>query len=79
MPGENLTRDEARERSRLLCVESYDIDIDLSGVTTDARTFPSTSVVRFSCTQPGAATHIDITADAIREATLNGAPIDVAG
>jgi aminopeptidase N len=75
--GENLTRDEARERSRLLNIESYDVDVDISGAPTDARVFPSTSVIRFRCAEPGAATHLDITADAIREATLNGEPLDV--
>ena len=80
MAAENLTRDEARERARLIEVTSYDVTLDLTAAEkTEARTFPSTSVVRFSCNEPGATTHIDITADSITEATLNGEPIDVAG
>lgn len=31
MPGTNLTRDEAQERARLLTVDAYEIDLDLSG------------------------------------------------
>jgi aminopeptidase N len=74
-----LTRDEARERARLLEVSSYDVTLDLTAAEkTEVRTFPSTSVVRFTCREPGATTHVDITADAITEATLNGRPIDVA-
>jgi aminopeptidase N len=72
-----MTRDEARERARLLDVQSYDVHLDLTAVDS-SRTFTSTSVVRFGCREPGAATWVDITADGIREATLNGRPIDSA-
>ena len=51
MPGTNLTRDEAQTRAALLDVESYDIDLDLTGADT---TFASTTVLRFSCSEPGA-------------------------
>ena len=81
LPGvsalENLTRDEARERARLLEVASYDVLLDLNLAPTDSPVFRSRSVVRFACTEPGASTYIDITADQILEATLNGEPIDV--
>ncbi|CAM5310911.1 Aminopeptidase N OS=Streptomyces albaduncus OX=68172 GN=FHS32_000370 PE=3 SV=1 [Streptomyces griseoloalbus] len=29
MPGENLTRDEARERAALLSVDGYEVSLDL--------------------------------------------------
>src|SRR4051794_36648773 len=77
--AENLTRDEAQERARLLTVDSYDVSLDLTTAEKDSRTFTSSSLVRFSCTEPGATTHIDITADAITEATLNGERIDTSG
>ncbi|WP_010540435.1 aminopeptidase N [Dietzia alimentaria] len=70
----NLTRADAAARSELLAVESYDVEIDL----TDGRggpgsgTFRSRTVVRFSCSQPGAESFIDLRAAAIRSATLNG-------
>src|SRR3954463_4533510 len=75
--AENLTRDEARERARLLTVASYDVHLDLTTAITDSPTFRSTSVARFTCAEPGASTHIDITADHIVEATLNGNPVDL--
>ena len=79
MTAENLTRDEARDRARVLRVTSYDVLLDLTSAITDAATFCSTSVVRFSCSEPGATPHIDITADGIVEATLNGEPVDTSG
>ena len=78
MSAENLTRDEARERARLLSVAEYDVQLDLTLAPTDSPVFRSISIVRFTCSEPGATTHIDITADQIVEATLNGEPIDIA-
>jgi aminopeptidase N len=75
--AENLTRDEARERARLLSVDSYDVVLDLSLAIDEPATFRSASTVRFGCTEPGASSHIDITADRIVTATLNGTQIDV--
>jgi aminopeptidase N len=65
----NLTRDEARERARLLDVQSYQVELDLTGGET---TFGSLTTVSFRCTSPGASTFIDLTAPAVREITLNG-------
>jgi aminopeptidase N len=75
VPGMNLTRDEARERARLLRVTSYDITLDL-GV--DQPTFRSTTVARFSATEPGADSFIDLVAPAVHEIVLNGRPLEVA-
>ncbi|HEX6446883.1 MAG TPA: aminopeptidase N [Streptosporangiales bacterium] len=72
----NLTRDDARERARLLDVASYRVELDL---TTGDERFLSTTQVSFSCREPGAATFIDIEAPAVREATLNGRSLDVSG
>jgi aminopeptidase N len=74
---ENLTRDEAHERARLLTVDSYDVHLDLSLAIDEPATFRSSSTIRFGCTEPGATTHLDITADRIVAATLNGEPIDI--
>ncbi len=65
----NLTRDEARERARLLDVESYRVELDLTGGET---TFGSVTTVSFRCARPGASTFIDLTAPAVHEITLNG-------
>ncbi|MFD8481943.1 aminopeptidase N [Kitasatospora sp. NPDC059673] len=71
MPGTNLTREEARTRAALLHVESYDIELDLSSAR-EGGTFRSTTVVRFTATEPGASTFIDLVAPAVSEIVLNG-------
>jgi aminopeptidase N len=68
----NLTRDEAAARSALIKVASYQVDLDL---TAGEETFVSVSAVRFDCTEPGSSTFIDLSAVAVREITLNGAPV----
>nr|AHE14614.1 aminopeptidase N [uncultured bacterium] len=73
VPGMNLTRDEARERARRLTVDSYDITLDL---TSTGKTFGSTTVVRFSCSEPGGTTFVDLVAPRVHEITLNGRSLD---
>ncbi|GLY16438.1 aminopeptidase N [Kineosporia sp. NBRC 101677] len=68
----NLTRDEAAQRSRLLTVHSYDVELDL---TTGPETFRSTTLVRFTSSQPGATTFAEIAEATCREADLNGTPV----
>ncbi len=65
----NLTRDEARDRARLISVESYQVELDLTGSDT---TFGSITTARFGCIEPGAATFIELTAPSVTEITLNG-------
>ncbi|MBV9869319.1 MAG: aminopeptidase N [Frankiaceae bacterium] len=77
MTAENLTREEAHERARLITVDSYEIHLDLTTALDEPAIFRSASTIRFSCSDPGASTHLDITADKIAIATLNGEPIDV--
>ncbi|MER5458910.1 aminopeptidase N [Micromonospora sp. NPDC002389] len=76
----NLTQVEATERARLLDVTGYDINLDLSSAVHAAggRTFRSTTEVRFRCSEPGASTFIEVAADSVRSATLNGDPVDLA-
>jgi len=73
MPGTNLTRDEARARAEILSVDSYTVDLDL---TTSDTTFASTTVVRFACSRPGAATFADLVGATVHEVTLNGRSLD---
>jgi aminopeptidase N len=70
----NLTRNEARDRARLLDIDSYLVELDLTGGDT---TFRSVTTVRFRCASPGASTFIDLTAPAVTEITLNGARVPV--
>ena len=74
MTSDNLTRDEAATRSALITVASYQVDLDL---TVGDATFGSVSVVGFGCAAPGSATFINLTAPAVREITLNGAPVSL--
>lgn len=74
MPGENLTRAEARERATVVRTESYEVTLDL---TTGPTTFASRTVARFAATA-GASTFIDLIAPTVHEVTLNGRSLDVA-
>ncbi|MEW2414947.1 aminopeptidase N [Streptomyces sp. NPDC046866] len=76
MPGTNLTREEARQRAQLLTVDSYEIDLDLSGAQ-EGGTYPSVTTVRFRSAEAGAETFIDLVAPAVHEVVLNGTPLDV--
>jgi aminopeptidase N len=71
----NLTRDEARERARLLKVESYEVALDL---TEGEERFESVTTVHFTSTDPGASTFIDLHGAHVRKVTLNGQDLDVA-
>src|SRR5689334_24163614 len=73
MPGTNLTRDEAATRSSLIGVDSYDVTLDL---TTGEETFGSTTVLRFSCREPGASTFADLVGATVRSVELNGRSLD---
>jgi aminopeptidase N len=72
----NLTREEARQRAQLIDVHSYSVELDVTGLPGGEITFGSVTVVRFSCSSPGAATFIDLIAPVITEMTLNGVPLD---
>ncbi|MFH8485673.1 aminopeptidase N [Streptomyces longisporoflavus] len=77
MPGTNLTREEAQQRAKLLTVDSYEIDLDLSGAQ-EGGTYRSVTTVRFDSAEAGAETFIDLVAPAVHEAVLNGHSLDVA-
>jgi aminopeptidase N len=68
----NLTRVEAGARSALIDVTGYCVDLDLAQGPT---TFESTSTVRFSCSEPGAATFLDVKPQRLHRATLNDVQI----
>ena len=71
----NLTHNEAVERAALVTVERYRIELDL---TTGDKEFRSTTTVEFEAL-PGSDTYIDIAADRVHRAVLNGHDIDVSG
>ncbi|MEU4350526.1 aminopeptidase N [Streptomyces sp. NPDC023838] len=82
MPGENLSRDEARERADLLSVDGYEVALDLRSAVGDApdgpRTFRSVTTIRFRCATPGAGSFADLVAPSVNAVTLNGKPLDPA-
>ncbi|MCX4667180.1 aminopeptidase N [Streptomyces sp. NBC_01381] len=77
MPGTNLTREEAQQRAKLLTVDSYEIDLDLSGAQ-EGGTYRSVTTVRFASAEANAETFIDLVAPAVHEVVLNGHSLDVA-
>jgi len=77
VPGTNLTREEAQQRAKLLTVESYEIDLDLSGAQ-EGGTYRSVTTVRFDVAESGAESFIDLVAPEVHEVTLNGDALDPA-
>ncbi|MFE1439013.1 aminopeptidase N [Streptomyces sp. NPDC058739] len=77
MPGTNLTREEAQQRAELLTVDSYEIDLDLSGAQ-EGGTYRSVTTVRFDVARGGTESFIDLVAPAVHEVTLNGDALDAA-
>ncbi|WLQ43092.1 aminopeptidase N [Streptomyces laculatispora] len=88
MPGENLSRDEARERAELLTVDGYDVELDVrsaigepggdGGPDSGPRTFRSVTTIRFRTARAGASTFADLIAPAVNAVTLNGTALDPA-
>ncbi|MEU5100194.1 aminopeptidase N [Streptomyces sp. NPDC020996] len=77
MPGTNLTREEAEQRAKLLTVDSYEIDLDLTGAQ-EGGTYRSVTTVRFDVAESGAESFIDLVAPTVHEVTLNGDALDPA-
>ncbi|MFI9624750.1 aminopeptidase N [Streptomyces sp. NPDC052042] len=89
MPGENLSRDEARERAELLSVDGYEVVLDLrsavggpdgadGGASAGPLTFRSVTTIRFRTARAGASTFADLVAPSVNAVTLNGRPLDPA-
>ncbi|MEU6285328.1 aminopeptidase N [Streptomyces sp. NPDC047028] len=80
MPGENLSRDEARERAALLSVDGYEVSLDLRSAVGEGqgepRTFRSVTTIRFRCGEPGASSFADLVAPTVTSVTLNGRDLD---
>ena len=74
MPGQNLTRLEATDRSATVHTRSYDVTLDL---TRGETVFGSSTTVRFTST-PGSSTFIDLIAPVVRSISLNGRALDPA-
>ncbi len=72
----NLTHAECRERGSALAVHDYRVELDLRDAPDlTALTFPVTTTVTFSSSAEE--TWIDLVAQQVTSATLNGEPVDV--
>nr|WP_241246799.1 aminopeptidase N [Kocuria sp. KRD140] len=69
-----MTRAEAAERARIISVESYHVDLDLTG---DPETFRARTTVTFDA-EAGAHTFIDAITASVDSVTLNGTFLDPA-
>jgi aminopeptidase N len=66
---------EAQTRARQLDVRAYTVHLDL---VRGEEVFGSTTVIRFGCAEPGAATFVELRPAALRRVVLNGAELDPA-
>ncbi|CAN2211917.1 PepN Aminopeptidase N [Candidatus Nanopelagicaceae bacterium] len=73
MPGTNIKQAEATERSGIIKVSSYRIDLDL---TTGAENFRVKTTIAFAGLKPGATTYIDCVGSKVISAKLNGTEFD---
>jgi aminopeptidase N len=81
VPGENLSRDEARERAALLSVDGYEVSLDVRSAVGEhagsgPRTFRSVTTIRFRCNEPGASSFADLIAPSVTAVSLNGRDLD---
>jgi aminopeptidase N len=77
----NLTQAEAIDRASLLEIDGYEIALDLTdgaGAPGEG-TFRSITTIKFRCARPGASTFLEVAAESIRSATLDGTPLDTSG
>ena len=78
MNNENLSREEAAERSALITVDSYHIHLDLTHAKDENfETYPTVTTVKFKSRKPGAQTFIDYIHHSIDSVRLNGAQLDL--
>ncbi|WP_432558313.1 aminopeptidase N [Granulicoccus sp. GXG6511] len=84
MDPANITRADTAARAGLIATRTYEILVDLSGRDPDgkqlsapAETYVTSSRIRF--TASAGVTGVDVIADSILTATLNGKPLDTSG
>lgn len=71
----SLKHTEAAERSALLRVRAYEVDLDL---TSSSETFRSRTTILFDAAAPGGDTFLDVRPDRLHSAVLNGRAVDPA-
>ena len=83
MSSVNITREEAQQRSQVITAHNSKVLVDLSGrdpngdpLAEPTETFVSSSTIEFSST--GGESHLDLIADGVYAADLDGTPLDPA-
>lgn len=72
-----LTRDEANDRSDLVDIASYHIELDLrDAMDLDQPTYPVTTTIHFSSSTTGAETFLNYLGDSVESVTLNETSLD---
>jgi aminopeptidase N len=74
----SLTWEEARDRASLIELDRYDVELDLLGLA-EGTLLRSRSEIRFGCRRPGEGTFVDLAAEHVLAATLNGQALDLTG
>lgn len=78
LDDERLTRAEADVRGKLIDIESYEIELDLSNaMELDEPTYPVTTTVTFTATPAGSDTFLNYLGASVESVTLNGRSLDV--
>ncbi len=81
----NITRAEAQQRSTQVKAESYDVFVDLTGASAEGTPLAAPDATFFSRTRARFTglvecdTNVNLIADAVCAATLDGQPVDLAG
>ena len=80
MAAPNLTRDLAGQRSANISVSNYAIDLDLTDGAgkPGEKTFRSAVTITFTATA-GSSSFVDLIAQTVHSATLNGSDLDISG
>ena len=76
MSNANISREEAAGRSRLVTTSAYRVTVDVTGRGVDDPTRQFRSITELDLDAVGGAIHLDLIADAVMSATLDGEPID---
>lgn len=72
-----LAQADAAARAALICVHDQAVHLDLTGLA-DGPAYRSLATIRFSCTEPGQSSWVDLAATTVHRVTLNGVDLDPA-
>ncbi|MEO7588764.1 MAG: aminopeptidase N [Arachnia sp.] len=79
MATANITRTEAEQRSGVVRAHAYRVTVDVTERATDEPTRTFTSRTELDITSQGPATHLDLIAERVTSATVDGEPIPLDG